>query len=97
VPETPGVGRQHVEQHDFGNVPTGSQRYAPAGDCSIVETCFVGVYRGSWRRVSVSLRRIDVPVALFAIFRRGQMACEQFYCVRETLLKEIGGNGCVVA
>lgn len=74
----------------FGNVPSGSRRYVPAGDCLIVETRFVGTHRGLWAGIAASGRAIDLPVAIFISFRDGLMAGERFYYDHATLLRQIG-------
>jgi steroid delta-isomerase-like uncharacterized protein len=74
----------------FGNLPTQSRRYVPAGDRLIVETRFVGKHTGLYRGVAPTGRHIDLPVAIFINFREGLMAGERFYYDRLTLLKQIG-------
>lgn len=86
-----GVRAYYREWWDaFGNVPSGSRRYTPAGDCMIVETRFVGTHRGAYRGVPASGRPIDLPVAIFIGFRDGLMSGERFYYDRATLLEQIG-------
>lgn len=85
------VRRYYREWWDaFGNVPSGSRLYIPAGDCLIVETRFVGAHRGSYRGRLPTGRPIDLPVAIFIRFRDGLMAGERFYYDRATLLAQLG-------
>jgi steroid delta-isomerase-like uncharacterized protein len=74
----------------FGNTPSGSKRYVPAGDCMIVETHFVGTHRGSYAGIAATGRPIDLPVAIFVSFKDGLMSGERFYYDRATLLAQIG-------
>jgi len=76
----------------FGNVPSSSRLYVPAGDRLIVETRFVGTHRGSYRNTAPTGRSIDLPVAIFISFRDGLMAGERFYYDRATLFAQIGGT-----
>lgn len=73
----------------FGNVPSGSRRYVPSGDCLIVETRFVGMHRGPYRGAAPTGRPIDLPVAIFVSFRDGLMSGERFYYDETTLRAQI--------
>jgi steroid delta-isomerase-like uncharacterized protein len=73
----------------FGNVPSHSRLYVPAGDSLIVETRFAGSHRGVWRGNPASGRPIDLPVAIVVSFRDGLLAGERFYYDRTTLLAQI--------
>jgi steroid delta-isomerase-like uncharacterized protein len=85
-----GVRRYYREWWDaFGNVPSGSKRYVPSGDCLIVETHFVGTHRGDYQGIKASGKPIDLPVAIFVSFQDGLMSGERFYYDRATLMAQI--------
>jgi steroid delta-isomerase-like uncharacterized protein len=85
-----GVRRYYQEWWSaFGNVPSGSRRYVPSGDCLIVETQFVGTHIGLYRGHAASGKPIKLPVAIFVTFRDGLMSGERFYYDRATLLAQI--------
>ena len=89
-------GRVEVERYyrewwdAFGNVPTRNRLYVSAADRLIVETRFAGTHRGAYHGIAPTGRAIDLPVAIFIVFRDGLMAGERFYYDRLTLLAQIG-------
>lgn len=88
-----GVRAYYREWWDaFGNVPSGSRRYVPSGDCLIVETRFVGRHKGAFQGIAPTGRPIDLPVAIFVSFRDGLMSGERFYYDRATLLAQLSGR-----
>ncbi|MBE0612309.1 MAG: ester cyclase [Burkholderiales bacterium] len=76
----------------FGNVPSSSRLYIPAGNSMIVETRFVGTHRGAYRGVAPTGRPIDLPVAIFISFRDGLLEGERFYYDRATLFAQLGAK-----